>query len=84
LLVELDGAAIAAMRIDPAAWQGALESLERLWFAPLAKLLKKGRIRRLIIVTVADGRSYQWSASRMNLWRLWKPAAALALRENPP
>jgi len=28
-------------------------------------------------VTVANGRSHQWSVSRMNMWRLWKPAASL-------
>ena len=60
--------------IDPAAWKDALEDLEQHWFAPLARLLRKGRIRRLVIATVANGRSYRWSVSRMNLWRLWRPA----------
>jgi hypothetical protein len=84
LLIELDEAADAAMRIDPVAWKSALESQERLWFAPLVKLLKRGRIRRLVVVTVANGRSYRWSVSRMNLWRLWKPAAELTAPGGPP
>jgi hypothetical protein len=84
LLIELDDAANAALCIDAVAWKNALESLERRWFAPLAKLLRNGRIRRLVVVTVANGRSYRWSVSRMNLWRLWKPAAALTAPANPP
>ena len=75
VLIELDDAAIAAMCMDATAWKSALESLERIWFAPMTKQLKKGNIRRIIVATVANGRSQQWSVSRMNLWRLWKPAA---------
>ncbi len=62
------------MRLDSAAWKEALENLERRWFAPLGAQLKKGRIRQLVIATVADGRSHQWSVSRMNLWRWWRRA----------
>ncbi len=76
VLIELRDAETASMRLDPAAWKDALEDLEQHWFAPLARLLRKGRIRRLVIATVANGRSYRWSVSRMNLWRLWRPADA--------
>ena len=75
VLIELDAAAIAAMCMDALAWKDALEALERIWFAPMTKLLRKGNIRRIIVATVANGSSHQWSVSRMNLWRLWKPAA---------
>ena len=78
VLVELSDAATAAMRLDPAAWKQALEALEQHWFAPLAGLLRNGRLRELVIATVDNGRSYRWSVSRMNLWRLWRPAASLA------
>jgi hypothetical protein len=74
VLIELRDAETASMRLDPAAWKDALEDLEQHWFAPLARLLRKGRIRRLVIATVANGCSYRWSVSRMNLWRLWRPA----------
>jgi hypothetical protein len=77
VLIELHDTATASMCLDPADWKNALEGLERLWFAPLAKLLKKGRIRRLVIATVANGRSYKWSVSRVNMWRWWRSAAAL-------
>jgi hypothetical protein len=79
VLIELRDAATASMRLDPAGWKDALEDLERLWFAPLAGMLSKGRIRRLVIATVANGRSYQWSVNRMNLWRWWRPAASLGI-----
>lgn len=79
VLIELRDTATASMRLDPAGWKDALENLERLWFAPLAGMLSKGRIRRLVIATVANGRSYQWSVNRMNLWRWWRPAASLGI-----
>lgn len=77
VLIELRDAATAALRVDPAAWKDALENLEQHWFAPLAAMLKKGGIRELVIATVANGRSLRWSVNRLNLWRLWRPAAAL-------
>ena len=76
ILVELLEAQIAAMRLDPAAWKEAIENFEQHWFVPLAGMLKRGRIRRLVIATVADGRSHQWSVSRLHLWRLWRRASA--------
>jgi len=78
VLVELRDAATASMRLDPAAWKVALEDLDQRWFTPLAGMLKKGRIRQLVIETVANGRSHRWSVSRRNLWRLWRPAVALS------
>ncbi len=77
VLIELCDAATASLRLDPAGWKCALENLERRWFAPLAAMLKKGSIGELVIATVANGRSYRWSTSRLDLWRLWRPAAAL-------
>lgn len=79
VLIELRDAATASMRLDPAAWKGALEDLEQQWVAPLAAMLGKGRIRQLVIATVANGRSYRWSVGRMNLWRWWRPAASLGI-----
>ena len=84
VLIELLDAATASMRLDPAAWKDALEDLEQRWVAPLAGLLKKGRIRRLVVATVDNGRSYRWTVSRMNLWRWWRPATALGIRNRKP
>ena len=80
-LIELHDAATAALRIDDAAWKDSLENLERLWFVPLQGMLKKGRIRKLVIATVVNGRSHEWSVSRLNLWRLWRSVAVLASPE---
>ena len=84
VLIELRDAETASMRLDPAAWKDALEDLEQHWFAPLAGLLTRGRIRRLIIATVANGRSYRWPLSRMNLWRLWRPVVPLGIPMRSP
>jgi hypothetical protein len=74
VLVEFGDALVAAMRLEHGEWKAAIQSLEVKWITPLTAMLKDGRLRRLVIVTVADGRSYQWSASRFNLWRWWRPA----------
>ena len=77
VLVELWGPACASMCLDAVAWKDALEVLEQDWFAPLAGMLRKGRVRQLVIATVANGRSYRWSVSRSNLWRWWRHSASL-------
>ena len=77
VLIELRDTQTASIHLDSVAWKVALEDMERRWFAPLAGLLKKGRIRRLDIATVTEGYSYRWSVSRMNLLRWWRPAASL-------
>ncbi len=84
VLIELRDAASASMRLDPTAWKEALENLEQRWFAPLAGLLRKGHIRRLVVATVANGRSYLWSVSRTNLWRWWRPAVSLGIPIHSP
>lgn len=84
VLIELRDAATASMRLDPAAWKDALEDLEQQWFAPLAGLLRRGHVRQIVIATVADGRSYRWSVSRMNLWRWWRTAASLGIPVRRP
>ena len=84
VLIELHDAATASMLLDAAAWKTALEDLEQHWFAPLAGMLRKGRIAQLVIATVANGRSYRWSVSRMNLWRWWRPAASLGVPMRRP
>ena len=77
VLIELCDAATASLRLDPVGWKDALENMERRWFAPFAALLKKGSIGELVIATIASGHSYRWYVSRLHLWRLWRPAAAL-------
>lgn len=78
VLVELQSAATASMCLDAAAWKLALEGLDRMWFAPLSAMLAKGQLGQIVIATVADGRSYRWCVSRMNLWRFWRVAVPLA------
>ena len=84
VLIELRDAATASMRLDPAAWKDALEGLEQCWFAPLARMLRNGRIRRLVMATVTNGRSYRWCVSRMNLLRWWRPRVSLGMPLSKP
>ncbi|HVY08410.1 MAG TPA: hypothetical protein VHB46_20735 [Burkholderiales bacterium] len=77
VLIELGDAAEPWLRHDHDAWKSALESLDQRWFAPLVRLLKIGRLRRLDIATVAGGQARQWSVTRAHLWRWWRGAVPL-------
>ena len=79
VLVELREAATAAMRLDTTAWPAAFDDLERRWFEPVAHALKKGRLRELSIVTVANQRAYRWSVERRHRYRWWRRPAALSM-----
>ena len=79
VLIELCDAATASLCLDPVAWKHALEVLEQRWIKPISRMLKKGRIRQIVIATVADGRSYEWTICRTNLWRWWRPAASMVI-----
>ncbi len=81
VLVELREAATAAMRLDATAWPAAFDDLEQRWFAPVADSLKKGRLRELIIVTVANQREYRWSVKRRHRYRWWRRPATLGIPE---
>ena len=65
----------AAAMDDLSAWQGALEQLEREWFAPLVRALRSGRIDRL---TVVGSEGCRLMATRQHLRRFWRPRRALA------
>jgi hypothetical protein len=83
VLIELCDAETASLRLDPEVWKHAIEAMDERWFAELVNLLRTGRVRRLVICTVAAGRYLRWSISRRHLWRLWRSPASLAgpLRE---
>ena len=78
-LVELQDAEHEFMRGNVAGWRHALESLETLWFAPLYDGLRSGRIGKVVVATVADGRSHEWSVTRCARWQVWKRPRPLAL-----
>ncbi len=80
VLVELREASVAAMRMEPGDWKAGLEYLERTWFAPLARMLRKRLIRKLIVATVHGGHSYRWSVDPTKLlWRWWRRDSSLTL-----
>lgn len=78
VLVECDDAMTGFLRLDHEAWKSALEILERLWFAPLADLLRGGRLKHLEIATVSGGHGYRWSVRRSHLWRFWRSPVPLS------
>jgi hypothetical protein len=78
VLIELRAAEAASMRLDPAVWKHSIEVMDQTWFAPMLTALRSGRIRRLVIATVAEGRELRWSVNRKQLfWRVWRVPAKL-------
>lgn len=60
------------------AWADCMSALEREWFAPLLEKLRSGEIRQIDIATMDGGHAWQWTASRRDLWKFWKPGIPLA------
>jgi hypothetical protein len=65
---------------DLAAWQGALEQLERDWFQPLLQAVRRRRVARL---TVIGSEGCRLSATRTQLRRFWRRRRSLADVCNP-
>lgn len=76
------GDALVVLPEAPAAgdaeWAGRIARLDQDWIAPLLEKLRSGEIQRLDIATVHAGQARQWSITRRDLWKFWKPAAPIA------
>ncbi len=66
-LMVLEGLEAPLREHDVFAWMEALEQLERDWFAPLLKALRRGALQRL---TLLDRASFE--IDRPALWRVWR------------
>ena len=77
-LAELRDAEREFMRGNAAGWRHALETLETRWFAQIFDWLRTGRIGKAVVATVADGRSHEWSVTRVARWQIWKRPRPLA------
>ncbi|HEV8646885.1 MAG TPA: hypothetical protein VGR01_15100 [Burkholderiales bacterium] len=77
-LVDLRDAEREFMRGNVAGWRHALETLETRWFAPIFDWLRRGRIGKVVIATVADGHRHEWSVMRGARWQVWKRPRLLA------
>lgn len=77
-LLVLDRLRMSERYADVAAWRQAMERLEQDWFAPLVDALKNGRIRRLSVQGFGEAQDFRISATRADLWKLWRGVRSLA------
>ncbi|WP_297325278.1 phosphoglycerate mutase [Nitrosomonas sp.] len=52
-------------------WRETLTNLEKSWFSPLYKALRKGKIDQLTITTLNETSSQDFVIMRSNLWKFW-------------
>lgn len=71
-LVELSPFAAPFIAQDWAAWQAALDALERDWFAPALEALEAGRLGALTLTLAGDTGSATLTATRGELRKFWR------------
>lgn len=82
-LAVVDSLLGAAAYRDLAAWRGALERLERDWFAPLRGALHAGSLRQLRLSAPGDEATLEMLITRRDLWKLWRrPLGLCAVIDN--
>lgn len=80
-LVELGPFAAPFIAQDWAAWQDALGSLERDWFAPALEALETGRLGALALTLAGDTGSVTLTATRGDLRKFWRRRVLASLFE---
>lgn len=75
-LLVLESLRPAALYGTPHAWRERLEQLERQWFAPLERVLRKGAIELTLHAPTPDG-TLDFNVTRCSLWKLWRRQQAL-------
>ncbi len=74
-----------ALHLDAAAWQAALQQLERDWFAPLLAALKARQLSQLTISAPSDKHCLHLEIAASGLWKFWrKPQPLAALLATAP
>ena len=59
-------------------WAGHMARMEKEWITPLLQKLRSGEIQSMDIATIHAGQARQWTITRRDLWKFWKPVAPLA------
>ncbi len=76
--VILEALRIPAANGDMPAWQAALETLERDWFAPILAALRAGRIGMITVHVPGAMRTLETEATRQDLRYFWRRRRRLA------
>ncbi|MGN6649352.1 regulator [Trinickia sp.] len=80
-LVELNPFAAPFIAQDWAAWQAALDEVERDWFAPALEALDAGRLGALTLTLAGDTGSVTLAATRGDLRKFWRRRVLPSLLE---
>lgn len=80
-LVELSPFAAPFLAQDWAAWQTALDTLERDWFAPALEALDAGNLGALNLTLAGDTGSVTLAATRRDLRKFWRRRVLASLFE---
>lgn len=70
-LLVLDALLGKAKYRDAYSWRETLKDLEKNWFSPLYKALRKGKINQLTITALNESSSQHFAIMRSNLWKFW-------------
>jgi hypothetical protein len=68
---------VVLAEVDPASWAERVKEIEREWLGPLLRRLRSGKVARLGIATVHGGQVHQWTITRRDLWKFWRPVRPL-------
>lgn len=71
-LIVLDALRNVALYGDIHCWRETLLRLERDWFGPLRQALSSDKISRLTLYAFDNGQTRSFSASRTDLWKIWR------------
>jgi hypothetical protein len=74
----LDQLRSAAQYGDIYRWREALQQLERDWFMPLLAALQAGKLKRLSVTALGEGRLCNATVRRSDLWKFWRSARSVA------
>ena len=72
MLVDIRDAEHEFLRGNLTDWRKALETLEKRRFAPILEELRSGRMDKVVVATLAEGRRHEWSVTRGASWHIWK------------
>lgn len=67
-----------AAGFDATAWRAALTAFEDEWLRPALAALRSGACRQLTLIADGDGRAFEVTATRHDLWRFWRKPLPLA------
>lgn len=77
-LIVLDTLHAAAKYRDAYGWREALKAIERNWLLPIHEALKHGHINQLTLSTTNENCLQNFTLTRTDLWKFWRPQKSMS------